>query len=293
MAEFETDGDRGQELTEGDEPSEATLAEAREMHWVPKEEFRGNPDDWVPAAEFVERGRSILPIVRATNLRMREELRTESAARLDLERRLRLSEAALSEIQTERVDDAKADVDAAKANLEAKIEQAARDQDFAAVAKLTRRLVEVAATPVAAPVAAVAPANGGNGSAAADPHYTAWVGEHPEFNTDPEYHYQVLAIGATLNKRGLKGQAFYNELNNQLDRRARGAGGRQIDRTEGGGPSNGGRSESSDSGYDALPADAKAECNKQASNPKLVGANRVYKTVADYRKYYATEYFRT
>lgn len=36
-----------------------TEAEARRQGWVPKEEFRGDPDKWRPAAEWVERGDKI------------------------------------------------------------------------------------------------------------------------------------------------------------------------------------------------------------------------------------------
>jgi hypothetical protein len=39
---------------------------ARKMGWTPKEEFKGDPDKWRDAAEFVERGENMLPIVRAT-----------------------------------------------------------------------------------------------------------------------------------------------------------------------------------------------------------------------------------
>lgn len=35
---------------------------ARSQGWVPKEEFRGDPDKWRPADEFVKRGEEILPI---------------------------------------------------------------------------------------------------------------------------------------------------------------------------------------------------------------------------------------
>lgn len=49
-------------------------AEAKEMGWVPKEEFRGNPDRWKPAQQFVEDGENILPIVRAENKRLKDKL---------------------------------------------------------------------------------------------------------------------------------------------------------------------------------------------------------------------------
>lgn len=40
---------------------------ARSMGWVSKEEFRGNPDDWRDAGEFVRRGEEELPILRERN----------------------------------------------------------------------------------------------------------------------------------------------------------------------------------------------------------------------------------
>jgi hypothetical protein len=37
---------------------------ARDMGWVPKEEFRGSDDRWVDAETFVERGENIMPILK-------------------------------------------------------------------------------------------------------------------------------------------------------------------------------------------------------------------------------------
>lgn len=45
--------------------SPETESRARQMGWVPKEEFRGPPDLWRDADEFVRRGEEVLPIVRA------------------------------------------------------------------------------------------------------------------------------------------------------------------------------------------------------------------------------------
>src|SRR4030042_4905842 len=38
--------------------------EARDMGWVPEQEFRGDTSKWRSAEEFVDRGREILPILR-------------------------------------------------------------------------------------------------------------------------------------------------------------------------------------------------------------------------------------
>ncbi|MFV2058128.1 MAG: hypothetical protein ACC707_16805, partial [Thiohalomonadales bacterium] len=36
---------------------------AFKMGWVPKEDFKGNPDMWRPAADFVERGETMIPFL--------------------------------------------------------------------------------------------------------------------------------------------------------------------------------------------------------------------------------------
>jgi hypothetical protein len=49
-------------------------ARAREMGWKPLAEYRGPPGKWQPAADFIERGENILPIVRDQNRRMGERI---------------------------------------------------------------------------------------------------------------------------------------------------------------------------------------------------------------------------
>jgi hypothetical protein len=46
---------------EGGEPPAVETAEdvARKIGWVPKDEFKGNPDDWKPATDFIISGRDI------------------------------------------------------------------------------------------------------------------------------------------------------------------------------------------------------------------------------------------
>lgn len=54
--------------------------EAKEhWNWVPKEEYRGDPERWKPAKEFIEDGERILPLVRAREKKLREELTRKDA----------------------------------------------------------------------------------------------------------------------------------------------------------------------------------------------------------------------
>lgn len=47
---------------------------ASKMGWVPQEEWKGDPDKWRPADEFVERGENIVPIMRERIDKLEKEL---------------------------------------------------------------------------------------------------------------------------------------------------------------------------------------------------------------------------
>ena len=59
--------------------SENTEQEARNLGWVPQEEFRGDPGKWVDAETFVERGHTIMPILKSNNKKLEEQLRSQAA----------------------------------------------------------------------------------------------------------------------------------------------------------------------------------------------------------------------
>jgi hypothetical protein len=44
--------------------SDDVTLKAQEMGWVPQEEWKGDPEKWRPAADFVDRGENILPILK-------------------------------------------------------------------------------------------------------------------------------------------------------------------------------------------------------------------------------------
>jgi hypothetical protein len=69
----------------------AVDTEARSMGWVPKDEWKGDPDKWRPSDEFVQRGKEILPIVRS-------QLEREKSKTADLEKRLDEATATLKRV---------------------------------------------------------------------------------------------------------------------------------------------------------------------------------------------------
>lgn len=52
---------------------------ARMMGWIPPEEFKGDPSKHISAEEFVERGENLMPILKANNKKLIEELKQYKA----------------------------------------------------------------------------------------------------------------------------------------------------------------------------------------------------------------------
>lgn len=61
------DADAGEVNANESNPDESAEveAEASKMGWTPKDQFKGDPDKWRPADEFVERGKQMVPLLRA------------------------------------------------------------------------------------------------------------------------------------------------------------------------------------------------------------------------------------
>lgn len=53
---------------------QAAEAQAKNLGWVPKDEFRGDPEQWRDASEFVQHGENTLPILRENLKRLHSKL---------------------------------------------------------------------------------------------------------------------------------------------------------------------------------------------------------------------------
>jgi hypothetical protein len=61
--------------TDGLQADDAAVEErARRIGWVPKDEFRGDPAKWSPAADYLERGERTLPILLERNRKLDDKL---------------------------------------------------------------------------------------------------------------------------------------------------------------------------------------------------------------------------
>lgn len=101
-----------QPQTEAREPSapsggEDIEARARAQGWVPRDEFRGDPEKWRPADEFVKRGEELLPVAlersRAAERRAQElEARLAAKEREFEEKMGRLERMSVAAVRRER-----------------------------------------------------------------------------------------------------------------------------------------------------------------------------------------------
>jgi len=220
-------------------------AEARADGWVSQEEWKGDANKWIPAEEFVKRGETILPIVQAKLRKKLEEVD-------DLKRRFDERENVFKDFQTfqeQALAKAKKEREEAIAALEAERKKAITEGDGEAFDKADKKLQDLRAQPP---------------QPKESTEVTAWKAENKWYETDAEL--TAIADGlADVVKRenpGLKGKAFLDKLTERVrsvvphkfenPRRS------DVITTGGGNKKGSGKSK----GYDDLPADAKAACDR-------------------------------
>lgn len=113
--------------------SNESEAEARNLGWVSKDEFRGDPGKWRSAEEFLDRGKRILPIVLKDNERLQRNLNRVK----DEIKELRDSTKQLVEFHTKGEERA---YERARREIQAEIESAAANADQGAVRRGMEKL---------------------------------------------------------------------------------------------------------------------------------------------------------
>jgi hypothetical protein len=138
MASAALKADEGTEIPgEGEEHIEETQtrdfeAEAREHGWSPKEDFKGDASRWVDAETFMKRADDMMPLLKATNRRLKADL---DSLKKDLKRATAHFEGA-----------EKRAYDRAKIELEGKIEEAVESGDLQAARAAMKEMGELKPT---------------------------------------------------------------------------------------------------------------------------------------------------
>lgn len=278
--------------------TDAVETEARTMGWAPKENYLrdklGPEEAWLPADKYIEKGRSIMPILKANNRKLAEQVNNQGRELNETKAALQAATEAIEELKTFSSTINKERVKEHKTELMSQLAQAKKDGDVEAEVELTDKLSEVntaikeaAKTPVTK-AAPVAPAGG----PALTDEAKQWMAENPWFGTDQRKTGYAMGLANEWKAAGkpLGTKEFFEhtdaEMTKLFDQNAsRRSGPSKVDSTNnssGGGGSGEGKT------YADLPPEAKAACEKSAS--RLVGPNRAYKTKAEWQKRYVEIY---
>lgn len=245
-------------------PSE-TEEKALKMGWTPKSEFKGDPAKWRSAEEFVERGETMLPIVKAQVAKQAKEIDELKAA---------MKEFGEYHTKTEKraYENALASLKQQRANAIATGDGLAFDRIDDEIGKIKRTIENTSPNKI---------------DPAESPEYKQWEAEN-KWVKDPELEKYAFDIGKKLRESGISvaGKEFLDLVGGKVKalfpekfenpRRA------LASSVEGGSaaPRRVGKS------FADLPADAKNACERMAKNAYGGDEKQMAKFKAEYVKNY-------
>lgn len=278
---------------------------ARAQGWKPKEEFKGDPEQFVEAAEYVRRGEEVLPFVKATNRRLNETVEQLQTRLEASERMVRANAAALEEVQTANREAQVERAEQTVEQIEAAIVDAREANDVQTELVLLRKhatAVTAAAKAKEKPAVKEEPRTNGSADLTKTPEFKEFLQENSWWQDDAVMRAASIEIQNQLYREGTITSATPMSERLTIVAEAtrakfgmKDSGGRKrTQRVESGGGPGGGNNSSSESGksFSDLPEDAKIACDKAAKRLKI-GEGQKFKTVDDWRKSYAKTYFST
>lgn len=262
--------------------------EATQLGWVPQAQFKGDPEKWIDAETFVKRGKEILPILRKNNELLQSKIEVQLAENRRILEEHQEAMTAMKDLQRKSVKEA---IERTRAELRGALKEAKESGDVDAeldvqekLGEVTQQLKALEQVPQGVKTTSTPPA--------IDPETKAWIARNPEYETDPALEGLVMGLAQKIRRNpatsNLTGREFYNKLDELLEeyRPGKAKSPAKVEGSRGGGSSEGAVS---GKGYSALPADAKAECDRDAA--RFVGENKVFKTKAEWQSHFAQLYF--
>lgn len=266
-------------------------AAAEKLGWIPPKRFKGDPERFIDADAYIERGETVLPIVKEHNKRLQGEVETLRQKTEAQEKALAEAKEAIALIEERHSVETQKAVAAARKQVKEQLAKASEDGDHEGVAELTDQLTQLNAAEKEAPKKEKPTESAP--SFVPHPDLRAWNEEHEWFGTNRRLTALALGIAQELREAGEKsvGRHFYDlvaaEVEKETGRRKAEPRG---DKVEGSRSSEEGTSRANGKkAYANLPADAKAACD--ADTNKFVGPTKRYKTQAEWRQRYADMYF--
>lgn len=261
-------------------------AAAMEIGWIPPEKFKGNPDTFVDAEEYIQRGEHLLPIIKARNRKLEETVAQLNGRLAAQEEAIAANKEALAALQEHHTRATEAQVKKAREDLIASLKQAREAGDVDAEMEILGEL----AKPQAAEPEPKAKAKEPEPHKAPEitPEVKAFMDANPWFGgsspEDQERTIEFNAMGMKLRARGNKnlGQAFLDDVVAALEK-ATPRGSTKVEGA-GGGQAQVSLANPQKKRFADLPREAKEAC--WADNGKFVGEGKLFAKQADWEQYF-------
>lgn len=276
---------------------------ARELGWQPKEEFRGDPERWVDAAAYVERGETMLPLIKASNKRLNDQVSTLTRELGDTKTRLKASEESVEALKAFNSAENRKEMKATIAATKAALIEAKKENEPEKEVELTQQLTDQTAA-LREAEASVTEGGGksskeerkeiqnGENDPAQSPEFKAWVQDNPWYGKDIKrtalMHGVAQEVRANPKTSDLKGRKFLDLAAEEVEKILPSERVSES-KVEDGGRGPGGDGDKDKKSYADLPSEARDVCERQAG--KLVGEGRAFKTKEEWRNHYARTYF--
>jgi len=262
---------------------------ARTMGWLPLEKFDGPKERWVDAETYLKRGEEFLPILKANNRKLADQVNSVESELVKTKQLLSAAQESIDELKKFRSTLNKERAVEQKREITSAIVKARQDGDVDAEVELTDKLGEVTAAIKEAdkPVPKSEPPST---AVELTPAARDWMAENKWFGTDQRKTGLAMGLANEWKAEGklLGTKEFFDHVDREItkvfdpnaSRRespSKVDGGGTTSRDQGGGRS-----------FADLPPEAQAACKKSAT--RLVGPGRAYKTLADWQKAYTETY---
>lgn len=272
---------------EAPEAAEAIEKRAYEIGWRPKEKYLGDPDKWVDAKTFVERGEHVIPIMKANNIKLRGEL-AESKNKIDaLEAAVAEMRGSMNNFVEMQAAMAKEKLEGERKALRAQLREARAEGNDDKIEQIEDQLDELKEVGRKLAAEKKEPAAPAPPPASKDPpEFAEWRKENAWFGKDRRRTALAIAIAQDLEKErtDLKGTEFFEELDRELEKVFPHEVSEDPGKVEDGRPSR----QPPRGGFDSLPPEAKARARADAS--KFVGPNKLFKTEKEWFAEYTRLY---
>lgn len=229
------------------------IREAREMGWVPLEEFRGEGDKWRSADEFVERGREILPILRKNK---EELLKQNRQLRADIDE----MKDTFEEFKEHRKADRERIYKQAIEDLKSRKVAAIADGNGELVVEIDDAIEEIREESKKQPEVKQKQPE----TPQVDPIFQEWVDDNEWFVKNTSLQYAANAAGAEILEEtpGLKGRKFLDKVAERVKERYPEKFSVRRDAPAAVEGNTGNPRSTKKKSYETLPAEAKSACDK-------------------------------